>query len=298
MPGSRPSDTSRRRPAPRRTLAALTVMLLIAACLPAVSADEIIHVSPYEAFDTSGQSALTWDTPASGVYGAINGFLIGDITIAQQCSYVVVDSAGDRGWWMDSGESIPSGRYDITYKLDGIEHPGVVYISRFTNAIGQITSTKFTFFFNDWSTAGMTGSKYITTPVNMLGTAEYMRFGHYTGPNNFRLVNTDGQICYPKYNVKVTYATANVWQNELTVNQDDLGYAISLIRAIDVDLHYSKIEFIKNDVTIGLSAKTGIDEEFYYPFTDIDTIRLTSSSSKVYTYLLSDAENRPHQKKQ
>lgn len=224
LPGPR-----RRRPAPGRLLAFVALaVILIAAAVPAVSAETIID----ETFTIDIDTSYSHSFPrASVVYKQldVNKIRFWHIEDFTQVYYVDIVGYPQGGSWPDNA-FLPEGRHETTYTLGGQTKDAVIYVTKARNPLGAEISTKFTIFFDDWDIGELVGAQDVTLGIPLFHSAStyaatsksdtVQLYGSSDGNNNG---------VQAKYDLLVT--SALTWKNHLEVTlNDDKAYEISLNR--------------------------------------------------------------------
>lgn len=273
----------------RSTLIITVIGLILLALVPAVSANEIVYdENLIEYSDTSKSGTQYYKNFVRIGSGYLNHIGFKDITKAHTLHYLIFELNGDRGTW-ENGTKITDGRHDFTYTFNGKERPGVLYITRKTNILGQVTSTVFTVFLNDWDIGDLTGEQSVHMPF-------YFYQGSIVHASLDSNTNTflwgDG---YPEMGIKITEVTAVTWKHHLTVEQDSISYYITIDGDIDGKYYTSEVEFLKNGEVFTSFANAGKELYFIYPKQNIDLIKIISPyTDKVYSYPLeSDTPGEP-----
>ncbi len=280
------------------TMAPLRVIGLIIGIMLIVSPAfaEVIVDETYEEYeDTSGKSVYGEAMSNTQRNDRYKEFFIRDISQANWLNYVVIDTYSvygymgaygnpDQGRWVDTNEKIAPGRYDFTYTLGSGESartgPGVLYLSRDTNILNQVTATHFTLFLNEWNVTGLSGTQKVSLPF-YYGEAA---FREDTSKINGNIYHPGANQGHPVLGLRFTYSTANRWMSRLVVTTDESdGYNIDLFRNIDGLPSRTKIDiYDKNDVKTYTSERVGIDESVWSLKDLCHKITLTSSTGNVY----------------
>lgn len=274
----------------------LLISLLIVGALlvPAVSATEIINTTIVEYTDTSDAGKLTYGTGSKAEAIDSTGFYINDVSLFDEISYFTLKASGTQGFWVD-GELIPQGRHETTYTYNGVTQPAVVYVTRNTSLLGEVISTEFIFFPQNWDRQQKTGFQVITTPVVFIRPGQFYH-NWTTGSTscNIGLTNSAGEVFWPAerssegaMKVQVSHATAIAWKNMLVVeNTDDeiKGYGIALTRTVKGISAYSTMKIFNDDTLVYYNASLS-DISIWYPQNDINKIIVTSPVSD-HPYIL------------
>ena len=275
----------------------LAFLIVVGICIPAVSANIIINETLDEYTDTSEAGLLTY-TSSTHIGGSIVGFYIKDVALFDDISYFTLELSGEYG--RENGVLLPAGRYETTYTYAGVTKPAVLYISRSTNLLGQVVTTKYILFPQNWDRYNLAGSQAITTPIAFYdGQVFYNVFTGGTTTTNIFLYNSNGMPAYLKsesgsITPKISHATAVRWVNHLTVTNDIEeidGYEIKLDRTSAGINSLSTISIYNYDDVI--YTNTGLDDIVtWFPRQDVNTINVTSPS-RCYTFALVDDPGDP-----
>ncbi len=265
----------------------LLISLLIVGALfvPAVSADEIIiNELLYDGVDTSSTGKIyTLGHMGSTTY--FNKVHFRHMEKYGDLSYLSFMGPGNQAY-SSPGTPIPDGKYNFTYTIDGVTRDGVAYISRSTNLLGTVTSTRTILFFYDWDNTGMSGLKTATLSfypvkapdgygVPLQGTPEI-----YVSDASGEYPGRDGGIKY-------AVASATVWSNELkVVKTANAGYNIQLSRTPDTKPYPSTLFLNKAGETVFTNYDTSGLLELWRPQNEIDEILVTTFTGKEFLYLL------------
>src|SRR5690554_6293798 len=222
MPGNRTTHTY------QLVSAGLLIAVFMVMLVSPASAEIIVDTELSEWVDTtvSGVQKETSGMPRDVVYGGIQ---FADISRDRSLSYIVFEISGNHGIWKDTEESIPNGRHDFEYDFNGKTRPGVLYMARSTNLLGQVTSTKFTIFLNDWNIGTLTGAQYVDLPFYIYRGRAYT--GGVLPPNAYAL--SPGQCPYPYLPITVTEVSGIPWKNQIKISELNNGYEIILNREVD-----------------------------------------------------------------
>ena len=268
----------------RSALIITTIALILLALVPAVSANVIIYDRElHEHIDTSKSGLTTWNDGSLYYETKITDITFKDITKAQTLSYLVFEIPGDVGWWDYYGQDkIKEGRHDFTYTFNGADRPGVLYLNRKSNLLGQVTSTQFTIFLNEWDISGLTGRQTVTMPF-------YFWRGNYWSNANVNS-ETNAYIPYALDNgglpnqIKVTEVTGIVWKHHIKVEEDLTSYYVYINGFIDDYRYIAQVIFSKDgDVFTNITNK---GDEIYRAFVkdEINLVEIISPSGTEYAY--------------
>lgn len=279
-PGSRPTDTSMPRPAPRRSIVAFAIILIVAVLISPASATEILSVNPSQYIDTGGQSIIG----GSGQSPSTMGFTkikLDDIEQARILNYIAFDVPGSYG-----GVHL-EGKDEFMYSLpNGHTGEGVCYVDHSRNALNQITATRYTLFFYDWDIGALTGTQSVTINRAFATTRVY--------GGNLNLINDGDSFAtldfYSTVTVPVTPYISTVsagayWQNMLNVESiyDGLDYRINLQRVFD-EKTYGSIITINGDIGTLHTSEDVKDISLIYPADSVTDISIENPAGSVYTY--------------
>lgn len=275
---------------PRSALIISAIALILLALVPAVSANTIIYDEDlYEYIDTSESLTVTWSTTGLESTGGTDTIVFKNITRAQKLNYLVFEIPGDHGSWASNLTKIEPGRYDFTYHFNGADRPGVLYLNRKTNLLGQVTSTQFTIFLNDWYIGDLTGKQSIKMPF-------YFFYGNYIIPNDSQITK------YPATNVylspipserfgsvkqmTITEVTGFEWKHHLTVREDSTSYYVDVYGFIDFYHHYSQVNFSKDGELFATIPNPGGEIHRTILKTYINLIEIITPRGKVFSFPL------------
>ncbi len=155
-------------------------------------------------------------------------------------------------------------------------------MARSTNLLGQVTSTKFTIFLNDWNIGTLTGAQYVDLPFYIYRGRAYT--GGDLPPNAYAL--SPGQCPYPYVPITVTEVSGIPWKNQIKISELNNGYEIILNREVDNQPFKSTILVNKTNEIIYQSTVTGQNEQLWYPQADIDLVTIISPSGQGYPFSL------------
>ena len=249
----------------------------------------LLLITPVAAAIVDTELSEWVDTSVNGVqnpkYGwgsasSFGGILFPDITRDNILSYIVFEIPGNFGTWKDSGEAISTGRHDFEYDFNGETRPGVLYLSRSTNLLGEITNTKFTIFLNEWDIGTLTGAQYLPLPFNIY-TGPTDNYGSLP-PNAYAYSPGNGKYIYPGYPITVTEVSGIPWINRIKIDELNKGYEINL----DREVYKSTILVNKTNEIIHQSTLTGQNEQLWFSQTAIDLVTIISPSGQAYPFSL------------
>ncbi len=269
MPGNRPALV-------------LAALLLITLFVPAVSAEILIDEDFDYYLDSSGSYSVT--SGGGTTTDTQTHLYINKIEEHPTVNYIAVYTTG--------GSSYPAkGRYDVTYTLDSVTKPGVVYIDHSTNALGQIVGARCTFFPYEWDIGTKTGPKIIT--VNKTFGSHTVSGGSYyptTGLVGAYTVRHEGltKVMRPNGQMTFTIVSYKDFYNHLTVDNDDLNtYNVQLTRANAEGTRYiSTFTALNNDSAI-FSDSTATDLNLYFADWEIDRVSIDTGVGGIFVRELS-----------
>lgn len=267
-----------------RHLLALLLLLSIVLIVSPVNA-AIIDEDLAEYIDTSGNNTRTGGAGKYAPGSVWNGFVISDITKVPDLHYIIFEIPGEQGKNLDSHEVISIGRHDFEYTFNGAQKPGVVYIERSTNVLGQVTGTKFTVFLNNWAVDTLSGSYVVTLPFSIYeGTTCSAGWQDWEG--DYLITPTGSGYGRPDMYQRyvLTFVSSISWKNHILVSDADTGYEVLLSRTINNVPYTSTVNVTKGDSIVHVSTLHGTDELLWYHKSGIDTITITSPSGRIYTY--------------
>ncbi|MDD4103285.1 MAG: hypothetical protein PHU80_11740, partial [Kiritimatiellae bacterium] len=273
-------------------------MLLIAACLPAVSAYEI-NEDLSDPIDTSKSGEIVYRT---GDYNNVapyhNTIVFRDITLFQELSYVDFVIPGNHGRDSD-GNYLQSGRYEFSYQFNGDTRPGVIYISRSTNPLGTVTSTKYTIFLNEWDIGTLDGQKSVVLPYRLYSDGGYRAYMPSFWETNNKCdiaLGYNGAVYTGLSTLKyqASHSSNLKWQNHLNVTkttQEVDAYHIELLRTINNEGFTSTITIYNDDEEVFVNTGHGTDVFAWFETSEINRIIVTSPSGRNFDYVLSPDES-------
>ncbi len=279
----------------RSALILSVIALILLALVPAVSAVEIVYDEDlYEFIDTSNSGLVTWTVGGADLAGITDKILIKNITKAQTLQYLIFEIPGDRGQWLN-GERIEDGRYDFEYTFNGEDRPGVLYLNRKTNILGQVTSTRFTVFLNDWNIGDLTGQQLIQMPFNFYnGTiAEYYDVSPYTNVCLFPPPSSRFSASDRVAEMTITEVTGYEWKHYIKVEEDSLSYYIYINGFIDNYPHRSHVNFSKDGELFSTFTNPGTEYHRAFLKPVINLIEIISPSGTEYAFPLFDIPVEP-----
>ncbi len=269
----------------RSALLISLISLILLALVPAVSANEVIYDRDlYELIDTSKTGVQRYKNAKYSGISDCNYIGFKDITEAQKLNYLIYEASGDHGYWLN-GTKIKEGRHEFTYYFNDANRPGVLYLNRKTNLLGQVTSTQFTIFLNDWDIGSLTGSQVIEMPFYIYSGDIYV--AQVDTPTNtyvYRIYQTT--VHFPRNPVKVTESTGIEWKHHIRVTEDFSSYYVDIDGFIDGHRYTSQVNF-KNDDNL-FATFTNPGEEIHRVFlkTQINLVEIISPQGTEYAYPL------------
>jgi len=273
----------------RLALIISTIALILLALVPAVSANVVIYDrNLYEYIDTS-KSGVKPSVPAEGYGGYLGGTYIGfqDITQAQTLNYLIFEFKGDTGLWLNNTK-INDGRYEFTYNFNGADRPGVLYVNRKTNWLGQVTWTQFTVFLNDWDIGDLRGTQSVQMPFRFDANTQPLFGTLYAGTNTYLYRKDSAGNIKPIFQgqIKIIESTGITWKHHLRVVEDVDSYYIDINGYIDGHRYTSEVVF-KNDGEL-FSTYTNPGTEFHRAFlkTEINLVEIISPEGTEYVFPL------------
>ena len=270
------------------TVVALAVMV-ISLAVPTVSATVLIDEEFSEYEFTGGARNSTYSYYSYGKLHAFNAIAFKNITSHSQVNYIIVEIRND-----NKLGALEEGRTERTYTLGGRQDTAVVYVEHVRNWYGQITSTLFRIFPQNWDNTGLSGQqKMVISPA--LATIDsntengWVNDLAWPSNNEFNLVGAAGKGYGGGYSIVVS--SLNEWQNHLTVESadNDYSYQITLKREYASKSYYSTIDLKQGDDTI-LSDYDPFDFSHITLKSQINSIDITSPTT-TYTRLLAAADD-------
>lgn len=265
------------------TIAAVMILCLIVA--PCTSVPVLYDETVSEYVSTSSQGEL-YHTSGSNTAGNWQCLRFTDITKHPDLTYIVIDIAGNQGYWTADSAYMTVGRHDFSYTFNGKTRPGVVYVERSTDALGAVTDTKFTIFLNDWDIGSLTGSQLLPMPFYI-----YKGTTCDTGVRTAQAVYPTGNVYptggpYPHQKMTVTVSSGILWKNHITIGDTDGGYVVAVNRTVDGAPYTSTLNTSLHGNVIHTSTLHGAAETLWYDKTAIDLVEIISPSGSKYPYSL------------
>jgi hypothetical protein len=256
---------------------ALITLIIVGICIPAVSAETIIDEEFVEYQFCGGTRSSTAGASSYNMY-AVNTIRFADITKHDQVTYIIVELKHD-----NKLGDLEEGRTVRTYTLGGRQDTAVVYVEHMRNLLGQITSTVFRIFPQNWNNEGLSGQQ------NMIISPSLASIGANSRSNDW--VNDLAWPCNDQSNIvgapnlgyngySIVVSSIKDWKNHLTVESTDNGnsYQIELKREYDTQSYYSKID-LKYDDAIVLSDYDHLDFSHITIKSQINGISISSLTS-------------------
>jgi len=282
---------------------ALIILIIVGILfIPAASAEIIIDESLIDYSDTSHPPsyALTAYPGADG--SDLKPFRLlafKNIEKQETLGYVIIESTTRRLGYDTDGNLLPTGRHNITYKLGGVTKPGVIYISRSYDMLGNHLKSRIQFFLNEWDNTGLSGTKYAelsiiidtnAIAVHQRNSASFYQpvtlawYGYYSEyyPSGYYPI-----AFYRDY--KVSMASATAWKTNITVDKTydyAKGYEIYIERTVDDKPYQTTVKYYNNETLVSGSSELGSSIHEWYPVDDINRIEIINPMNKVYTFPL------------
>ena len=234
-PGSRPPD----HPHKIISVAFLSLLLIISG-IPPVAAEAFYDNTFTELLDTSGHSVATIGSESYDVFHSLQAT---DITKLQNMYYITITAPYEIKTDAGSPQPITEGSHPFTATVSGRTFHGNFHYTKTTNILGAVTSSRITYFFDDWDVDGLQGSLSISfspfialkgdasgslglTGDSLLYVNQYNYYGMHT-PKNYEIYHTSGIA----------------WENRLVVTEVPLDdYRIDIIRLINGEYNPSTIK--------------------------------------------------------
>ena len=304
--GSRPPDTSRRRPVNRRSILAglLLVMFLFGSISPVVA--ETVYLQEDDLptqIDFSAQSAIIYtgdDVSGWGASQDLNnkaklGLYLLNVELYPEIQYFYVDYHRH-----NENAAIPDGEYHTTYirPSDESEQPMIVYVSNFYDLIGKYYRTRILAFPQNWDVGEKTG---LWKQFIMFDGIQYPSG---TGDRWFKspseplfggifLLETSNNLCYfkrhssapiPEFGVVGSSSVMSTTKLEKT-SENLLG--ISAIRDDGVNYYYSEYTIYDAlDGIITYNAGNSNKTLGYFPLSDVLKIVIINPSIDGYNHTI------------
>ena len=250
--------------------------------IPAASAEAFYDNTFSEFTDTSGHSVdsrIVYDS-----YSPFSSLQATDITKLKNMYYITITAPYEIRTNEASPKPIAAGSHPFTATVSGRTFNGNFHYEKNTNILGQVTSSRITYFFDDWDVDGLQGSLPIAfSPFIALHDGDN---GEIVMDGDSLLhVNQNNQYgWHTPTNYEIYHTSGITWENRLVVNEVALDdYKIDIIRLINGEYHPSTIkiidEFDNTTVESGLLA----DQTFWLRKSDANKIELTSPDT---TYII------------
>lgn len=263
-------------PAPRRLLALIALVVLIAAAIPAVSAEIILQDTPLEYADASRTATQRLFSYSEVTTQQVKSIQFQNIELYDEVSYISIDIAGNKH---------AAGEFIATYTLGSYQDTARIYVVHQKNILGQVTHTRFTIFPQNWDASSLSGVKGMV----------FSDFTFYTDTQCVETGNIDGGITVGNQNkalatkgarAVVSITAVTKWTNALTVSSDGMIYNINLNRYIDNSAYVSTLTLKKDDTEV-FSNTDITDQSLVYNIQYINIIEL-NSGLQTYTYRLDE----------
>ena len=270
----------------RSVLLISAIALILLALIPAASANMIIYDEELFEFIDTTKIGEKPDMGGRGPDYYVRDIVFKDITKAQHLDFLVYELDGDRGKWLD-GTKIEEGRHEFTYRFNGADRPGVLYLNRKTNSLGQVTSTQFTISLKEWDIGDLRGKQIIEMPFSFhYGVGRPIGSGGNVNTNTYLgSTGTSGERV-PTIKIKITEKTAIMWKHHLRVAEDTNYYHVDIDGFIDGYRFTSQVNFKNDGELFATFANQG--EEIHRSFvkTDINLIEIISPQGREYAFPL------------
>lgn len=270
----------------------LTLLLLLAILILPASAATIVDETLQDSKTVTQTASSTGYRYNTGDWNTVFG--IQNIAQYPTINYIAVEFPGNK---MPVGIS-DDGNYPFTYAFGYYQYslpdtvsPGTVYISRNRDVLGQVTSTRYIYFFYEWDIGTRTGFQCISTDiivnqgtncdrqtptitddfgVSLVGESYWAASGQWTG---------DYVGIGDPYNIAVV--AHNEWKNRVVVTDDIPDtYKITLYRTIEGLESASAL-------TAGEWYNYGIDDlTWHIQYEDVSQLTITNIFGKEYVFPL------------
>jgi len=210
---------------------------IILAVSPVSAGDTVLDQDLSYWIDTGDSHDINTGSSQSGDSYSITQIGIKDVSRASTLNYLIVEKSG--------GGSLPDGRTMAEYTLGGKTNPCAIDVTTSRNLLGQVTKTRYTFWFYYWSIGTLTGSQTITLNKT-LWTGSGVAKSRNTGDSNFFVHGSTGQYSYlypyPVLTYSVTYSSGIAWKQHLKITEEyGSSYYIDLQRVYGDTGYYSTV---------------------------------------------------------
>ncbi len=260
-----------------RLLGILVLALMIPAASAAASA---LHINE-ELVDYQ-------QTSGSGKYGNVApygteytyGFQISDISLVQDLNYIAI--ATPYADYIDLDE----GSHDFTYHIGTLgSKTGRVHVTQTRGILGQITSERAVFFFDDWDIENLVGEQILTLnePIIRGRCKYYQAQPTYSGDSIIWIQGAIGAT------YEITHVSSLSWRNNLQISSSGGIYEISVVREFGSDFHISTIRGYDDDGVTVLEDTWNTDKTYLVP-PPLSSVVITAPSGLNFTYPLAPTE--------
>jgi hypothetical protein len=255
----------------KKISALLTFLILVGIFVPAVSAEIIIDDSLQD-FEFTGTSGVA--SPGSGdicsAYRSVSSIYIYNTENIQNLYYIAFRKNAESGW------SYPSeGDHAITYTYNGVTKSGTMHVTHIKNLLGTVTSISTTLFFDDWDSAGKTGTQEIKLNTAMFTVKTRTAGGDVSGVGRLFYNCFGGYSPYYAYteDYSLTICSDIDRRVELLVDDDGNTYTVNIIREINGIDYISTLNLLKESATI-ISDTSNKNKIFKLIHSEIDEIEI------------------------
>lgn len=275
-------------------LAALVAVLLMT---PVAAADIVVMDEEFTEFEfTGGTRGTSYSLASNGYSVGVDTIYFADITRHSDVAYVTLELKNQ-----DKLGSIEEGRSERIYTIGNRQGTAYVYVQHARNLLGQVTSTTFDIFPQNWNIEGLSGEQSMTIYPSLApqfyGAADdkHQRWNNdlaWPANSSMRSIQAARYAGFEGgYNIVVSSGLE--WKNRLTVRStdNDCSYQINLKREYGEKSYFSKIDLKRDDVTV-LSDYAQTDFWYITLKSEIDTINITSSST-TYSRTLTSTVGQP-----
>lgn len=270
----------------------LLISLLIVGALfvPAVSADEIVDETLEHWSDTGGQSQIT-GTGTTPSVESCKIIRLSDVSKARNINYIGFDFTDP------NCASLAEGTIPFTWTLgpSGAQTSGsgVYRLKHSYSALGAYLGTNVILYFYDWDIGTLTGTQFIYTDVEF-GKQTFNKANgamQNSGTSHATLHRTGYTSptapAAPVHPYKVTISSYDMWKNQITVSDINYGtdYNIALKRLIDGKYYQSTITVVGQTYTL-YSSTDSDDVTLNYRVADVKAVNITAPTGRTYHYPL------------